>query len=411
MNILQRFAKRVLIARLRALRHGKLTLRDGACTMPFGNDPRLAVFLDIHDPRFYTAVVAGGHLGAAEAYTQGWWSVSDLTALVQLFLRNRDVLDGLETGLARLAQPVRKLLHWFNSNSRRGSCRNIKAHYDLGNAFFAQFLDDTMTYSCGIFERPDASLEEAAIAKYDRICRKLDLQPTDHVLEIGTGWGGFAIHAAATYGCRITTTTISPAQFDEARRRVRGAGLADRITVLQRDYRDLRGQYDKVVSIEMIEAVGHEFLETFFTSCAALLADHGRMALQAITIMDRYYDSARREVDFIKRYIFPGSCIPSVSALGQAARTTDMRMVHLEDITPHYAETLLRWRQRFEANWPRIRAQGFPESTRRLWEFYFRYCEGGYREGVLGNAQIVFAKAPGAATFAMASRPQLQAVS
>jgi cyclopropane-fatty-acyl-phospholipid synthase len=372
-----------------------LTIEQAGTARVFGAGTHPAATIRVHDPRFFSAVAFGGHLGAVDAFIDGWWTVDDLTALVRLMLRNRQVLDGLETGWARLAVPLKSALHALNRNTRKGARSNISAHYDLGNEFFAQFLDNSMTYSCGIFERPNSSLEEASTAKYDRLCRKLDLSADDHVLEIGTGWGGFALHAAKHYGCRVTTTTISAEQHEFAMERIAAAGLADRVTVLLSDYRDLEGTYDKLVSIEMIEAVGHQYFETFFQTCSRLLVQDGRAAIQAITIQDRYYDQARREVDFIKHYIFPGSCLPAVSVLAEAARHTDLRLVHLEDITPHYAETLYRWRKSFNRNWERIRDQGFSESFRRLWEFYFCYCEGGFREAVLGDVQLVFAK-PGA---------------
>jgi cyclopropane-fatty-acyl-phospholipid synthase len=332
-------------------------------------------------------------MGAAESYLDGWWITNDLTALVRLFLRNRHIADGFERGIAGLARPLRKLWHALRRNTRRGSRRNIHAHYDLGNEFFAEFLDETLTYSCGIFERPDATLREASEAKYDRICRKLGLHADDHVLEIGTGWGGFALHAAGRYGCRVTTTTISAEQHALATRRIAEAGLADRVTVLAQDYRDLSGTFDKLVSIEMIEAVGHHYYNDFFAKCASLLKRGGAMALQAITIADARYERARREVDFIKRYVFPGSCIPSVSALSRAwTRVTDFRLADVEDITAHYVITLRQWRENFVAHWDRIRDQGFRDEFRRLWEFYFCYCEGGFAERALGDVQLVLVR-------------------
>ncbi len=384
-------ARRILLARFARIVHGSITVVDGDESWALSACEGLAARLIVHDQRFYQTVCLGGHLGAVDAYLDGWWDTDDLTALVQLMVQNRAVLDSLETGWARLALPLRRLWHAWRRNSRTGSRRNIAAHYDLGNDFFAEFLDETLTYSCGIFERPDASLRDASIAKYERLCHKLDLGPADHVLEIGSGWGGFALHAAGTRGCRVTTTTISREQHRLALERVGAAGLADRVTVLLQDYRDLAGRYDKLVSIEMIEAVGHRFYRTFFRKCAELLKPGGRMALQAITIDPRFYHRARREVDFIKRYIFPGANIPSVPVLQEAAeRHTGLALVHLEDITPHYAETLKHWRKNFLARWDRLRAQGFSEEFRRLWEFYFCYCEGGFRERFLGDVQMVF---------------------
>lgn len=423
MRWLDTLAERLVRARLARLTRGRLALTDRARaggpkaedegasegrTTVYGAGDELTAHVEVHDPAFYRAVAFGGHIGAAEAWVDGAWSTMDLTALVRLMLRNRDVLDDLDGGPARLAKPARAALHALNRNTLRGSARNIRAHYDLGNDFFSCFLDETLTYSAGIFTRAEGSLRDASIAKYDRICRKLALGENDHVLEIGTGWGGFALHAADRYGCRVTTATISAEQHALATRRVAEAGLTDRVRVILRDYRELEGRYDKLVSIEMIEAVGHQYFETFFHRCAGLLKDDGLAAIQAITIQDRLYESARREVDFIKRYIFPGSCIPSISVLAGAAAATDLRLAHLEDLTPHYAETLRRWRSRFRDNWPTIAELGFDESFRRLWEFYFSYCEGGFEERTLGSVQLTFAK-PAASAPTIVELPRLEA--
>jgi cyclopropane-fatty-acyl-phospholipid synthase len=393
-GLIDRAARALVLRRLARLEAGRLRIREGAATHDCGPSANpLAATIEVRDPRFYRALAQSGHLGAAEAYLDGWWTTDDLTALVRLFLRNRGVADGMEGGWARLARPVRRLWHAVRRNTRGGSRRNIAAHYDLGNDFFAEFLDDTLTYSCGIYERPDSTLRDASEAKYDRICRKLRLSGGDHVLEIGTGWGGFALHAAGRYGCRVTTTTISAEQHALATQRVAAAGLADRVTVLARDYRDLQGTYDKLVSIEMIEAVGHHYYAQFFAKCASLLQRGGAMALQAITIADARYARARNEVDFIKRYIFPGSCIPSLSALTAAwRRASDLQLVEVEDITAHYVTTLRQWRENFVAHWDRIRAQGFRDEFRRLWEFYFCYCEGGFAERALGDVQLLLVR-------------------
>ena len=293
----------------------------------------------------------------------------------------------------RITEPLHKLYHLLRRNSRRGSRNNIGAHYDLGNDFYSLFLDETWTYSSGIFETSESTLKEASIAKYDRICRKLDLNPNDHLIEIGTGWGGFAIHAAGKYGCRVTTTTISNQQYSLARQRIAKAGLSDRVEVLKQDYRDLKGQYDKLVSIEMIEAVGHQYYRTFFKTCSRLLKPNGLMAIQAITIGDHLFDRHKRSVDFIKRYIFPGSCIPSITALHQAmAASSDLRLYHMEDITPHYATTLRMWRERFFDHIDQVRAQGFSEPFIRMWDFYLSYCEAGFKERYIGDVQMVFSK-------------------
>ena len=312
-------------------------------------------------------------------------------------IRNRDVMEGLDGGLAALANPIRRLLHYFNRNTRAGSQRNIAAHYDLGNEFFELILDRTLMYSCAIFPRPDSTLDEAAVAKVDRICRKLDLRAHDHLLEIGTGWGGFAIHAASNYGCRVTTTTISRAQHDYATKKIAEQGLSERITVLFKDYRDLNGdligKFDKAVSIEMIEAVGHHFVDSYFRKCAELLKPDGMMLLQAITIADQYYEAAVRRVDFIKKYIFPGSFIPSVTALCDSiTRASDLRLFHLEDLTPNYAETLKHWRMRMFQNIERVRTLGYPEEFIRMWEFYLCYCEAGFRERYIGDVQMLLTK-------------------
>ena len=390
LNFLGALARRLVLARLASLRDGILRLREGDEVLNFGTaGAGLDANLTVLDPAFYAEIAFGGSVGAGESYMLGHWQTDNLTALMRLLLRNRHALDAMETGLARVSAPLRLAAHWLHRNTRTGSRRNIAAHYDLGNDFFRIMLDETMMYSCALFARPDLTLAEASVFKLDAICRKLALGPQDHVLEIGTGWGGFALHAATRYGCRVTTTTISPSQFELARERVRAAGLEDRVTILLEDYRDLRGSYDKLVSIEMIEAIGHRQFGEFFRQCAARLVPHGRMLLQSITIADRHYAQARDSVDFIKRYIFPGCCIPSVSALAQAmAEASDLRIVHLEDIGLHYATTLARWRENFLRNRDAVRALGYSESFMRMWEFYLCYCEAGFAERTLGDVQM-----------------------
>jgi cyclopropane-fatty-acyl-phospholipid synthase len=390
------WAKRTLLSLLRKIHLGEMVLRDGEEQHVFGRRSEecdLHASLTVLHPRFYSQVVFGGSIGAGEAYMAGHWSSDDLTVLLRIIILNQSVFAGLDRGLSRLKAPLYKAYHFLHKDSRRGSRINIAAHYDLGNDFYALFLDDTLTYSCGIFERPECSLQEASVAKYDRICKKLQLSDKDHVLEIGTGWGGFAIHAAGCYGCRVTTTTISRAQHDLALERIRSAGLENRVQVLFKDYRDLKGRFDKLVSIEMIEAVGHHYLNAFFRCCSNLLTERGVMLLQAITIADHAFEKHKKEVDFIKRYIFPGSCIPSVTAMGDAvAAATDLRLVHLEDITPHYARTLRTWRERFFENIRQVRALGYSETFIRMWEFYLCYCEAGFEERYLGDVQMFFAK-------------------
>lgn len=391
-----RLARKLVLDQLQHFQHGELTIIDGPERLTFGRQSAvcpLSATIVVRDSGFYTEIAFGGTVGAGEAYMHGWWSCSDLTTLVRLMILNLSVIDHIETGLARLTVPLRKLAHFLHRNTRAGSRRNIANHYDLGNDFFALMLDETLTYSSGIFERPDSTLQEASVAKLDRICQKLQLCPTDHLLEIGTGWGSFALHAAQHYGCRITTTTISQQQFALATHRIAAAGLADRVTVLCQDYRDLTGEYDKLVSIEMIEAVGHAFFDTYFQCCSRLLKPHGMMLLQSITIADQRYEQAARSVDFIQRYIFPGGCLPSVTAIGNSlTRVTDLRLFHLEDITPHYATTLNLWRQRFFANLSQIRALGYAEAFVRMWEFYLCYCEGGFLERTIGDVQMVLTK-------------------
>lgn len=392
-NPLGALARRLVLERLALLTQGTLRLREGDEVMEFGTGCGPHASVEVRDPAFYAEIAYGGSVGAGESYMLGHWESADLAGLLRLLLRNRTALDALEGGFARLSAPLRLAAHWLHRNTRAGSRRNISAHYDLGNDFFRLFLDDTLMYSCALFERPDMTLREASIAKLDAICRRLALGPEDRVLEIGTGWGGFALYAAQRYGCHVTTTTISASQHALAVERVRAAGLADRITVLLEDYRDLEGRYDKLVSIEMIEAIGHRQHDEFFRRCAARLVPGGRMLLQSITIADRRYERARDEVDFIKRHVFPGCCIPAVGALARSiAATGELRLVQLEDIGPHYATTLAHWRRNFRAGIERVRALGYPESFIRMWEFYLCYCEAGFAERTLGDVQMLMTR-------------------
>jgi len=388
--------RRMVLAMLAKLRYGRLTVTDGNSEKTFGKASDgfdVSAVVRVHRDDFYRFCAFGGSIGAAEAYMLGYWTADDLTAVMRVFARNRPLFEEMDQGWTMLSRPVNQAFHLMRRNTPTGSRKNIMAHYDLGNDFYRLFLDETMTYSCGIFERPDSTLASASIAKYDRLCRKLDLKADDHVLEIGTGWGGFALHAAKTYGCEVTTTTISDQQYAYAQKKIAAAGLADRIHLLKRDYRDLSGRFDKLVSIEMIEAVGHHYFETFFRKCARYLKDEGVMAIQAITIADQAFNRHKTDVDFIKRYIFPGSCLPSVTALLTAmSRSSDLRMVHLEDFTPHYALTLRRWRERFFDNIDGVRMLGFDEPFIRMWDYYLSYCEGGFLERYIGNVQMVFAK-------------------
>jgi cyclopropane-fatty-acyl-phospholipid synthase len=378
------------------VRNGAVHLRDGDARTTFGT-PRpgeLEASVTVRDPRFYDAIALRGTIGFGESYRDGYWSTDDLTGLIRICIQNAGIMDTVETRLARLTRPLHKLYHALRDNTRRGSRENIAAHYDLGNDFYRLFLDESMTYSCAFFEREDMTLEEAQTAKIDRICRKLALEPRDHLLEIGTGWGALAVHAAKNYGCRVTTTTISEEQLAFARERVAREGLEGRVTVLGTDYRELEGRYDKLVSVEMIEAVGAPWFDTFFGKCSRLLRDDGLLLIQAITVREDQFERARDDVDFVKRYIFPGCCLLSVGAIaGSVARATDMGVCHLEDLTTHYARTLREWRARFLARRGEVlRLARFDEAFVRLWEFYLCYCEAGFLERHTRDVQVLLAK-------------------
>ena len=395
-NALDRFLRQRLLQRMAALEHGRLVIDDALGVIelgtPLAQSPALRVHLKVHDMGFYRAVATHGSVGAGEAYGDGLWECDDPVALVQLLVRNRDLLDGVESGLARLGGVAMRLWHALRKNTREGSRRNIAAHYDLGNDFFGLFLSQDLMYSSAWWDEGD-TLEQASRRKLDTICRKLQLQPGQHVVEIGSGWGGFAVHAARHYGCLVTTTTISREQHALASLRVQQAGLADKVTVLLHDYRDLVGQYDKLVSIEMIEAIGASYMETYFGKIAQLLKPEGTALIQAITIEDHRYEQALTSVDFIKRHIFPGSFIPSVSAMLRAkTRSSDLALVHQEDFGLSYALTLQAWRERFMTQLGKVRAQGFDERFIRLWEFYLAYCEGGFRERSIGVSHLLLAR-------------------
>jgi len=397
----ERSLRAKLLKDLAGLQGGAIVLHDaiGSVTLgaTSGSDP-LLIHASVRSAEFYRQVAMNGSVGAGEAYMDGHWECSDLVGLVRLLLRNRELLDGMEGGLARLGGIAMRMWNRFRRNTRDGSRRNIAAHYDLGNDLFKLFLDGNMMYSSAIFTDASESLEVAATRKLDRICRKLDLQPSDRVVEIGTGWGGFALHAATHYGCHVTTTTISAEQHALASERVAAAGMQDRITLLLKDYRDLddgcgAGGYDKLVSIEMIEAIGHQYLETYFRKCASLLKPNGLALIQAITIEDSRYQLALDSVDFIKRHIFPGSFIPCVSAMLDASvKTSDLRLLNLEDIGASYALTLNHWRTRFLARVDDVRRLGYDERFVRMWEYYLCYCEGGFIERSIGAAQMLFAR-------------------
>jgi cyclopropane-fatty-acyl-phospholipid synthase len=376
-------------ALLNLLREGRLELVDGRGRRTFGPpDAPLAATVRLHDDRFLAALPRGS-LALAEAYADEGWDCDELVTLVRIGARELTRIDRFRRPLT----PLRNALSRIPRNTRQGARRHIAAHYDLGNDMFQLFLDETMTYSCAYFESPDQTLREAQEAKLDRVCRKLELGPDDHVVEIGTGWGSFALHAAGRYGSQVTTTTISRQQQAVALERAREAGLEDRVKVVLEDYRDLRGRYDKLVSIEMIEAVGWQYFDAFFRRCAELLRQDGLMLLQAITVTDRAYELEKATRSFMKQLIFPAGCLPSVEVIRRCVdRVTDLRMLDLEDITAHYPETLRRWRENFVRSANRVAELGYDRRFRRLWELYFAWCEGGFRERRIGDVQALFAK-------------------
>ena len=393
---IDQFAKKIFLSKFSEIGHGKITLKEGHSEHNFGKDDPdfpLHVTITVHEPSFYSDVIFGGTVGSGEAYMARSWDCHQLTDLVRIILRNEHVLNSLDGGFGKLMLPLHKAFHFLHRNSLSGSRKNIGAHYDLGNEMFERFLDPTMMYSSGIFDQAEMTMEQASIAKQDRICQKLQLNEQDQILEIGTGWGGFAIYAAKYYGCNVTTTTISQQQFEYAEQKIKEAGLEDRITLLCEDYRNLTGQYDKLVSIEMIEAVGHAYYKNYFEHCSKLLKPEGMMLLQSITIADQRYQAAKKEVDFIQRYIFPGGSLPSVNVIAKNVTDhTDMRFYQLEDIGPHYATTLARWREQFFNNISQIKRLGYSETFIRMWDFYFCYCEGGFKENSIGTIQLLLTK-------------------
>ena len=392
----EKIAREAIFRLLSKLQVGSLTLHEGPCSHHFGSvdkphEPQAEVH--IHSPAVYSQMLTGGSIGSGEAYMKGYWSSPDAMDVMRIFSANLVLLNKFDASQSVFVKLALKIAHRFNRNTYKGSQLNIAAHYDLGNEFFQLFLDPTMMYSSALFSDKSASLEVASETKLDELCQQLELKADDHLLEIGTGWGGMAIHAAKNFGCRVTTTTISQEQYDFASARVMEEGLEGQITLLCEDYRNLTGEYDKLVSIEMIEAVGHDFYQNYFRMCSGLLKPNGKMVIQAITMADQRYKEARDSVDFIKRYIFPGGCLPSVAVMAQhIARDTDMQIVHLRDITNDYAETLAHWRQRFLANLEAVRGMGFSEEFVRMWDFYLCYCEGGFRERVISTVQLAFAK-------------------
>jgi cyclopropane-fatty-acyl-phospholipid synthase len=387
---------RWLALRLLSRAHGgELVVLEGSRRLVFGQRlarSPLSAVLRVRSARFYRQLLRGS-VGLGEAYVDGLWDCDDLVSLTRIAARNVGTLDRLRRAFAPVLIPVQRWARWLARNTPGRARERISAHYDLGNELFSQFLDPTMMYSCAVFESPESTLEEASLAKLARVCEKLKLGPRDHVLEIGTGWGGFAVYAAEHHGCRVTTTTISTEQHAFASERVRDAGLQDRVTVLAQDYRELKGTYDKLVSIEMIEAVGWQYFPTFFKRCSALVKPDGAMLLQAIVIEDDAYEVEKAGKSFMNTHVFPGGCLPSMEVIARSvARVTDFRQAHVDDITAHYAVTLEHWRERFLAATERLSALGYDERFRRLWELYLSYCEGGFRERRIQDVQLLLAK-------------------
>ena len=393
-NLTSALLRRGVMRQLGQLKNGHLVVIENGERLMFGDcGAGLVGEVQIHDTSVWGMIASNGSIGAGEAFIHGYWSSPDLTKVIRVLVSNMQVLDAMEGGLARLGRPLIRGLHWVNRNTRKGSQKNIAAHYDLGNEMFEQFLDPTMMYSAAQFLKADDTLEQAQLNKLERICQKLDLKPEDHLLEIGTGWGSMALFAAQHYGCKVTTTTLSKEQFDYTQARVEALGLQDQVTLLLEDYRDLTGQYDKLVSIEMIEAVGHHFLSSYFKQCSHLLKPHGLMLLQAITIREQRYEQAKSSVDFIQRYIFPGGALPSVQKMLEiVGKDTDMNLMHMEDFGLHYAKTLRLWHENFRRAHGRLTELGYDEYFLRLWEFYLCYCEGGFLERSIGTAQLLLAK-------------------
>ncbi|MBT5548640.1 MAG: class I SAM-dependent methyltransferase [Gammaproteobacteria bacterium] len=388
------FFKRILFKKLKGLKTGELTIIDGSEIHVFGIlKSEFKATLTVSSQEFYVFLGSGGTNGAAEAFTAGYWSADNLVELIQIIIRNKKTMEGLESGLARLTNPITKIIHRLRQNTLKGSKSNILAHYDLSNDFYKLWLDSTMTYSSGIFLNKKSSMLDASVEKLDRLCRKLNLNSSDHVLEIGTGWGSFATHAAKNYGCKVTTTTISDNQFNYVAELISKENLDNKITLLNKDYRELEGVFDKIVSIEMIEAVGSDFVPGFFEKASSLLKKNGLMALQGITYNDPDFNAYKSSVDFIRKYIFPGSCLISLSQVEKAIKDkTDLIMVDSEDITLHYARTLEIWRKDFENVLPQVRELGFSDPFIRIWVFYLVYCEAGFLENLIGDFQFIFAK-------------------
>jgi cyclopropane-fatty-acyl-phospholipid synthase len=392
-NLLHRLARALVFKQLKKIGIGYISIEEGTKKFSFGKKGNLSAHITVHDPRFYGALAFGGSIGVSEAFMQKFWSVNDLTKLIRIMAINQNAMDQLESLFNVFLKPILKCLHYLNQNSVKRSRINISKHYDLGNDFFSLFLDSTMMYSSAVFKNPQDSLYKGSIHKLEMVCQGLELNAEDHVIEIGSGWGGFAIYAAQNYGCKVTTTTISKQQYLYVKQKIKDLKLTHKITVLLSDYRHLKGQYSKLVSIEMLEAVGYQYYDTYFEVCAHLLKPDGIAFIQTITIADQRYEKAKRSVDFIQRYIFPGSCIPSITALQNSiTQSSDLKIYQILDIGDHYARTLALWREAFFKKLSEVKALGFDDAFIRMWHFYLAYCEGGFKEKVISDIHLKLVK-------------------
>ena len=392
-NLLHRLARALVFKQLKKIGIGYISIQEGAKKFSFGKKGSLSAHITVHDPRFYGALAFGGSIGVSEAFMQKFWSVNDLTRLIRIMAINQNAMDQLESLFNVFLKPILKCLHYLNQNSVKGSRINISKHYDLGNDFFSLFLDSTMMYSSAVFKNSQDSLYKGSIHKLEMVCQGLELNAEDHVIEIGSGWGGFAIYAAQNYGCKVTTTTISKQQYLYVKQKIKDLKLTHKITVLLSDYRHLKGQFSKLVSIEMLEAVGYQYYDTYFEVCAHLLKPDGIAFIQTITIADQRYEKAKHSVDFIQRYIFPGSCIPSITALQNSiTQSSDLKIYQIQDIGDHYARTLALWREAFFKRLPEVKALGFDDVFIRMWHFYLAYCEGGFKEKAISDIHLKLVK-------------------
>ncbi len=392
-NLLHRLARALVFKQLKKIGIGYISIQEGAKKFSFGKKGSLSAHITVHDPRFYGALAFGGSIGVSEAFMQKFWSVNDLTRLIRIMAINQNAMDQLESLFNVFLKPILKCLHYLNQNSVKGSRINISKHYDLGNDFFSLFLDSTMMYSSAVFKNSQDSLHKGSIHKLEMVCHGLELNAEDHVIEIGSGWGGFAIYAAQNYGCKVTTTTISKQQYLYVKQKIKDLKLTHKITVLLSDYRHLKGQFSKLVSIEMLEAVGYQYYDTYFEVCAHLLKPDGIAFIQTITIADQRYEKAKHSVDFIQRYIFPGSCIPSITALQNSiTQSSDLKIYQIQDIGDHYARTLALWREAFFKRLPEVKALGFDDVFIRMWHFYLAYCEGGFKEKAISDIHLKLVK-------------------